>query len=128
MKLQESNARAQVQQQKVVNMLDITAAATFRSGNLTHIFIPQAAISHSTHYSFYTVRGHNLLLCAEILDRQSVSKFQSVTALRVWMAKPSNSPPPKTQGHHTDSQGQGEGSWESQGRPSRRNRHHRTEE
>lgn len=51
MKLQESDVRAQVQQQKVVNTLDITAAATFTPGNLAHIFIPQAATSHPTHYS-----------------------------------------------------------------------------
>lgn len=90
MKLQESNARAQrSEQQKAVNTLDITASGhlqassvSARPGNLTHIFLPQAATSHSAHYNSQLQHNESAqpLLCAETPDQQSVRKFQSVTA------------------------------------------------
>lgn len=90
-KFQESNARAQRgEQQKAMNMLDITAAATFRPaaflqdlGTLHTIFFLRVPLLtlHITAVSFYTLKRAPPLQRAEILEQQSVRKFQSVTAL-----------------------------------------------
>lgn len=88
MKLQESNAGAQRgEQQKAVNMLDITGAATFRPA----AFLQDLGTSHTFFYlrlplltphitavSCYTLTGHNLSC---VLKYYTSNLYQNVKVL-----------------------------------------------